>query len=148
MLLGEANHQLKQHFIVVSTFIKNSINISSSFQNSSRTGSTFHNQFNIHHNAIIYHLQVNHFRTLTLYKKKVETTYMFLMWGVPTRSHPNTSMVTNQLICILKSHDSSPYIFQESTCSHSSVPHITQSHNAIILVTRPIQICKSTAEIS
>jgi hypothetical protein len=55
---------------------------------------------------------------------------------------PNTSIVINQHICILKSHDSSPYIFQESTYSHSSVPHITPSHNAIILVIGPIQIHK------
>ena len=61
---------------------------------------------------------------------------------------PNTSMVTNQHICILKSHNSLTYIFQESTCSHSNVPHITPSHNAIILVIGPIQICKSAAKIS
>jgi hypothetical protein len=37
----------------------------------------------------------------------------------------------NQYICILKSHSSS-YLFQESICPHSSVPHFTPSYNEIV----------------
>ena len=44
---------------------------------------------------------------------------------------PKTSMVTNQYICIFESH-SSPYLFQEFICSHSSVPHFTPSYNEIV----------------
>ena len=40
-------------------------------------------------------------------------------------------MATKQYICILKSH-SSPYLFQEFICSHSSVPHFTPSYNEIV----------------
>jgi hypothetical protein len=44
---------------------------------------------------------------------------------------PKTSMATNQYICILKPH-SSLYLFQESICSHSSVPHFTPPYNEIV----------------
>jgi hypothetical protein len=51
--------------------------------------------------------------------------------GLISATPPKTSMVTNQYICILKSH-SSPYLFQEFICSHSSVPHFTPSYNEIV----------------
>ena len=44
---------------------------------------------------------------------------------------PKTSMVTNQYICIFESH-SSPYLFQEPICEHSSVPHFTPSYSEIV----------------
>jgi hypothetical protein len=50
----------------------------------------------------------------------------------PTPAAPSkTSTTINQYICILKSY-SSPYLFQESICSHSSVPHFTTSYNKIV----------------
>jgi hypothetical protein len=49
---------------------------------------------------------------------------------IPT-AQPKTSMVTNQYICIFESH-SSPYLFQEFICSHSSVPKFTPSYNEIV----------------
>jgi hypothetical protein len=49
---------------------------------------------------------------------------------IPT-APPKTSKATNQYICILKSH-SSLYLFQESICSRSSVPHFTPSYNEIV----------------
>jgi hypothetical protein len=44
---------------------------------------------------------------------------------------PKTSMVINQYICIFESH-SSPYLFQEFICSHSSVPYFTPSCHEFI----------------
>jgi hypothetical protein len=44
---------------------------------------------------------------------------------------PKTSMVTNKYMCIFESH-SSPHLFQEFICSHSSVPHFTSSYHEII----------------
>jgi hypothetical protein len=122
----------------------------------STTQSIFYSRFNIHHNAIIYISSSNKlFQNINVIQEKGGNHLPVPPVGclcpvecpIPFASS-NTSLVTNQHICILKSHDSSPYIFQESTCSHSSVPHITQSHNAIILITKPIQICKSAAKIS
>ena len=51
--------------------------------------------------------------------------------SIKTAPPPKTSMVTNQYICIFESH-SSPYLFQEFICSHSSVPHFTPSYNEIV----------------
>jgi len=49
---------------------------------------------------------------------------------IPT-APPKTSMVTNQYMGIFESH-SSPHLFQEFTCSHSSVPHFTSSYHEIV----------------
>jgi len=49
---------------------------------------------------------------------------------IPT-APPKTSMVINQYICIFESH-SSPHLFQEFMCSHSSVPHFTPSDHEIV----------------
>jgi hypothetical protein len=49
---------------------------------------------------------------------------------IPT-APPMTSMVTNKYIYIFESH-SSPYLFQEFICSHSSVPHFTPSYHEIV----------------
>jgi len=49
---------------------------------------------------------------------------------IPT-APPKTSMVTNQYICTFESH-SSPYLFQDFICPHSSVPHFTPSYNEIV----------------
>jgi hypothetical protein len=49
---------------------------------------------------------------------------------IPT-APPTTSMVTNQYICIFESH-SSPNLFQEFICSHSSVPYFTPSYHEIV----------------
>jgi hypothetical protein len=49
---------------------------------------------------------------------------------IPT-APPKTSMVTNQYICIFESH-SSPCLFQEFTCSRSSVSHFITSYNEIV----------------
>jgi len=49
---------------------------------------------------------------------------------IPT-APPKTSIITNQYICVFESH-SSPYLFQEFICSHSSVPHFTPSYNKIV----------------
>jgi hypothetical protein len=51
--------------------------------------------------------------------------------GLILAAPPKTSMVTNQYICIFESY-SSPYLFQEFICSHSSVPHFTPSYNEIV----------------
>jgi len=52
--------------------------------------------------------------------------------GLIPAAPPKTLMATNHYyICILKSH-SSPYLFQESICSHSSVRHFTPSYNEIV----------------
>ena len=42
-----------------------------------------------------------------------------------------TLMVINQYVCIFESH-SSPHLFQEFICSHSSVPHFTPSYYEIV----------------
>ena len=53
--------------------------------------------------------------------------------GLNPAPPPKTSMATNHYyICILKSH-SSPYLFQDSICSHSSVPHFTPSYNEVVI---------------
>ena len=49
---------------------------------------------------------------------------------IPT-APPKTSMVTNQYIGIFESH-SSPHLFQEFICSHSSFPHFTSSYHEIV----------------
>jgi hypothetical protein len=49
---------------------------------------------------------------------------------IPT-APPKTSIVTNQYICIFES-PSSPHLFQEFICSHSSVPHFTPSYHKIV----------------
>jgi hypothetical protein len=49
---------------------------------------------------------------------------------IPT-APPKTSMVINQYICIFESH-SSPHLFQEFICSHSSVSHFTPSYHEIV----------------
>jgi hypothetical protein len=50
---------------------------------------------------------------------------------IPT-TPPKTSMVTNQYICIFESL-SSPHLFQEFICSHSSVPYFTPSYHEIVI---------------
>jgi hypothetical protein len=58
---------------------------------------------------------------------------------------PNMSMVTNQNICILKSQ-SSPYLFQESICSHANVPHFTQSYMQSLQAFKSFLIGESIVE--
>jgi hypothetical protein len=52
---------------------------------------------------------------------------------IPT-APPKTSMVINQYICIFESH-SSPHLFQEFICSHSSISHFTPSYHEIVTST-------------
>jgi hypothetical protein len=59
--------------------------------------------------------------------------------GLIPAAPPKTSMATNRYICILKSHPS-PYLFQDSICSHSSVPHFTLSYNEIVTSIQVISV--------
>jgi len=58
---------------------------------------------------------------------------------------PNMSMVTNQHICILKTH-SSPYLFQESICSHANVPHFTKSYMKLLQAYKSFMTGESIVE--
>ena len=49
---------------------------------------------------------------------------------IPT-TPPKSSMVINQYMNIFESY-SSPHIFKEFICSHSSVPHFTSSYHEIV----------------
>jgi hypothetical protein len=59
------------------------------------------------------------------------TSYSGLDDGQIPTAPPKTSMVINQYIGIFESH-SSPHLFQEFICSHSSVPHFTSSYHEIV----------------
>jgi len=57
-----------------------------------------------------------------------------------------TSIVTNQYMCIFESH-SSPHLFQEFICSHSSV-HILHHHTMkLLLAFKSFQLRRPIVEI-
>jgi hypothetical protein len=130
------------------------LRFSSLFQHSSRTRSTFHSRYNIHqefnqtfHRCSIIYQGFNNissisksFQSINIVQEKGGNHLPVPPVGCPCpddgpipAAPPRTSTTTHQYICFLKSH-STPYLFQESICSHSSVPHFTPSHNKFVKI--------------
>jgi len=92
------------------------------------------------------------FHKLALCKKKVETTYPFLPWGVlvlskvRSRLHHLTHQWSQISTFAFSNHTTRHHIYFKNTHVYIQAFHILQSHNAIIIVIEPILICKSAVE--
>jgi hypothetical protein len=88
------------------------------------------------------------FYKLALRKKKVETTYPFLPWGVfvlskvQSRSHHLTHQWSQIRTFAFGNHTTRHHIYFKNIHVHIQAFHILQSHNAIIIVIEQILICK------
>jgi len=93
------------------------------------------------------------FHKLALWERKVETTYLFYLWGVLvlmkvwSRSHHLKHQWPQISIFIFNNHPTRHHAYFKHTQVHIQVFHMLQSHNEIILTTGPIQMCKSPTKI-